>query len=73
MFLILLSNFNTLQNDNTSMDQLQIASLVILGGITLYLLLSDKNNRSFKIPEPQSLNQFPMFAYKKKYELHPIS
>ena len=34
-----LTHSNTLHNDNNSMGQLQIALLVILGGITLYLLL----------------------------------
>ena len=51
-----LTHSNTLHNDNNSMGQLQIALLVILGGITIYLLLSKKNKISIKIPEPQSLN-----------------
>jgi MFS superfamily sulfate permease-like transporter len=51
-----LTHSNTLHNDNNSMGQLQIALLVILGGITLYLLLSKKNKISIKIPESHSLN-----------------
>lgn len=51
-----LTHSNTLHNDNNSMGQLQIALLVILGGITLYLLLFKKNKINIKIPEPQSLN-----------------
>ncbi|MFV8361649.1 MCP four helix bundle domain-containing protein [Flavobacterium sp. LS1P3] len=51
-----LTNSNTLHNDNNLMGQLQIALLVILGGITLYLLMSKKTKISIKIPEPQSMN-----------------
>ncbi|MFV8367587.1 MCP four helix bundle domain-containing protein [Flavobacterium sp. XS1P27] len=51
-----LTNSNTLHNDNNLMGQLQIALLVILGGTTLYLLMSKKTKISIKIPEPQSMN-----------------
>jgi hypothetical protein len=51
-----LTNSNTLHNDNNLMGQLQIALLVILGGITLYLLMSKKTKINIKIPEPQSMN-----------------
>ncbi|QIH39641.1 hypothetical protein G7A72_12830 [Flavobacterium sp. Sr18] len=51
-----LTHSTALHNDNNSMGQLQIALLVILGGITLYLLLSKKNKINIKIPESHSLN-----------------
>lgn len=51
-----LTNSNTLHNDNNLLGQLQIALLVILGGITLYLLMIKKNKVNIKIPEPQSMN-----------------
>jgi hypothetical protein len=51
-----LTNSNTLHNDNNLLGQLQIALLVILGGITLYLLMTKKNKINIKIPEPQSMN-----------------
>lgn len=51
-----LTHSTTLHNDNNSMGQLQIALLAILGGITLYLLLSKKNKINIKIPESHSLN-----------------
>ncbi len=51
-----LTNSNTLYTDNTLLGQLQIALLVILGGIALYLLIGKKNKITIKIPEPQSMN-----------------
>ena len=51
-----LTNSNTLHTDNTLLGQLQIALLVILGGIALYLLIGKKNKITIKIPEPQSMN-----------------
>ena len=51
-----LTHSNTLHNDNNLLGQLQIALLVILGGITLYLLMAKKNKINIKIPEPQSMN-----------------
>jgi hypothetical protein len=51
-----LTNSNTLYSDNTLLGQLQIALLVILGGIALYLLIGKKNKITIKIPEPQSMN-----------------
>jgi MFS superfamily sulfate permease-like transporter len=51
-----LTNSNTLYNDNNILGQLQIALLVILGGISLYLLMAKKNKINIKIPEPQSMN-----------------
>jgi len=51
-----LTHSNTLHNDNNLLGQLQIALLVVLGGITLYLLMSKKNKITIKLPEPQSMN-----------------
>lgn len=51
-----LTNSNTLHNDNNLLGQLQIALLVILGGITFYLLMIKENKISIKIPEPHSMN-----------------
>lgn len=47
---------NALYNKNNSIGQLQIALLIILGGITFYLLIVKKIKRSVKIPEPPSMN-----------------
>ncbi|MDQ6472962.1 MCP four helix bundle domain-containing protein [Flavobacterium sp. LHD-80] len=47
---------NAMYNDNNSLGQLQIALLIILGGITFYLLIVKKIKRNIKIPEPPSLN-----------------
>lgn len=51
-----LTNSNTLHNDNNLLGQLQIALLVILGGITFYLLMVKENKISIRIPEPLSMN-----------------
>ncbi|MBS7230526.1 MCP four helix bundle domain-containing protein [Flavobacterium psychroterrae] len=51
-----LASANTMYNKNNSLGQLQIALLIILGGITFYLLIVKKIKRSIKIPEPPSLN-----------------
>ncbi|MEP6804628.1 MAG: hypothetical protein ABI892_08900 [Flavobacterium sp.] len=51
-----LSNANSMYNKNNSLGQLQIALLIILGGITFYLLIVKKIKRSIKIPESPSLN-----------------
>jgi hypothetical protein len=47
---------NTMYSKNSSLGQLQIALLIILGGITFYLLIVKKVKRSIKIPEPPSMN-----------------
>ncbi|MFD1605001.1 hypothetical protein ACFSJW_00245 [Flavobacterium artemisiae] len=47
---------NALYNKNNSIAQLQIALLIILGGITFYLLIVKKIKRTIKIPEPPSMN-----------------
>ncbi|TDP02888.1 MCP four helix bundle domain-containing protein [Flavobacterium sp. 245] len=47
---------NAMYNDDNSLGQLEIASLIILGGITFYLLIVKKIKRNIKIPEPPSLN-----------------
>ncbi len=46
---------NAMYSKNNSIGQLQIALLVILGGITFYLLIK-KIKKTVKIPEPPSLN-----------------
>lgn len=47
---------NAMYNKNNSLGQLQIALLIILGGITFYLLIVKKIKRNIKIPEPPSMN-----------------
>ncbi|QSB25028.1 MCP four helix bundle domain-containing protein [Flavobacterium sp. CLA17] len=46
---------NEMYNGNNNLGQLQIALLIILGGITFYLLLI-KKKKTIRIPEPPSLN-----------------
>ncbi|MCD0465478.1 MCP four helix bundle domain-containing protein [Flavobacterium sp. ENC] len=46
---------NEMYNGNNSLGQLQIALLIILGGITFYLLII-KKKKTIRIPEPPSLN-----------------
>ncbi|MFD2943069.1 hypothetical protein [Flavobacterium notoginsengisoli] len=47
---------NAMYGKNNSIGQLQIALLIILGGITFYLLIIKKIKRTVKIPEPPSSN-----------------
>ncbi|MFW0735929.1 MCP four helix bundle domain-containing protein [Flavobacterium sp. T12S277] len=51
-----LAGANAMYSKNNSLGQLQIALLIILGGITFYLLIVKKIKKSIKIPEPPSLN-----------------
>lgn len=51
-----LANANAMYNGNNSLGQLQIALLIILGGITFYLLIVKKTKKTIKIPESPSLN-----------------
>lgn len=51
-----LASSNALHQGNTTLGELQIGLLVVLGGITLYLLLSRKNKIRIKIPEAPSFN-----------------
>lgn len=51
-----LANANAMYNKNNSLGQLQIGLLIILGGITFYLLIVKKIKKSIKIPEPPSMN-----------------
>jgi len=51
-----LASANAMYNDNNSLGQLEIALLIILGGITFYLLIVKKTKRTIKIPEPPSMN-----------------
>jgi hypothetical protein len=51
-----LASANAMYNKNNSLGQLQIALLIILGGITFYLLIIKKIKRNIKIPESPSLN-----------------
>lgn len=46
---------NEMYSGNNSLGQLQIALLIILGGITFYLLII-KKKKTITIPEPPSLN-----------------
>ncbi|RZJ54643.1 MAG: hypothetical protein EOO44_04290 [Flavobacterium sp.] len=50
-----LATANAMYLKNNSLGQLQIALLIILGGITFYLLII-KKKKTVKIPEPPSLN-----------------
>jgi hypothetical protein len=51
-----LASANAMYSGNNSLGQLEIALLIILGGITFYLLIVKKTKRNIKIPEPPSLN-----------------
>ncbi|MEG0850653.1 MAG: MCP four helix bundle domain-containing protein [Flavobacterium sp.] len=51
-----LANANAMYSKNNSLGQLQIALLIVLGGVTCYLLIVKKIKRTIKIPEPPSLN-----------------
>lgn len=51
-----LASANAMYSKNNSLGQLQISLLIILGGITFYLLIVKKIKRSIKIPEPPSMN-----------------
>jgi hypothetical protein len=51
-----LANANAMYSKNNSLGQLQIALLIVLGGITFYLLIVKKIKRKIKIPEPPSMN-----------------
>jgi hypothetical protein len=51
-----LTNANAMYSRNNSLGQLQIALLIILGGITFYLLIVKKVKSKIKIPEPPSMN-----------------
>lgn len=53
---IKLTNANSMYNNNNALGQLQIALLVVLGGITFFLLIIKKNKKSIKIPESPSMN-----------------
>lgn len=49
-----LSNSNALYNGNNTLGQLQIALLIILGAVSLYLLMAKKTK--IKIPQSPSMN-----------------
>lgn len=51
-----LAGANALYNKNNILGQIQIALLIVLGGITFYLLIVKKIKRTIKIPEPPSMN-----------------
>jgi hypothetical protein len=51
-----LASANAMHSNNNSLGQLQIALLIVLGGITFYLLIIKKRKRTIKIPESPSLN-----------------
>ncbi len=51
-----LSNSNALNKGNTTLGELQIALLVVLGGISFYLLMAKKNKKAIKISLSPSMN-----------------
>ncbi|MDR7210358.1 MCP four helix bundle domain-containing protein [Flavobacterium piscis] len=51
-----LASANAMHSGNNTLGQLQIALLVVLGGITFYLLIIKKPKKNIKIPESPSLN-----------------
>jgi len=51
-----LASANAMHSGNNTLGQLEIALLVVLGGITFYLLIIKKTKRNIKIPESPSLN-----------------
>jgi hypothetical protein len=51
-----LSNSNALYNGNNTLGELQIALLIILGGICFYLLMIKKKKINIKIPQAPSMN-----------------
>lgn len=51
-----LSSANAMHSGNNRLGQLEIALLIVLGGITFYLLIIKKPKRNIKIPESPSLN-----------------
>jgi hypothetical protein len=51
-----LDHSTAIHNGNNSLGELEIALLVILCGITTYLLMAKKNKIKVKIPEAPSLN-----------------
>lgn len=51
-----LANSNSIHRENTTWGELQIALLVVLGSIALYLLVVKPKKIKVKIPEPPSMN-----------------
>jgi len=51
-----LASANAMHNGNNTLGQVQIALLIVLGGIAFYLLIIKKAKRNIKIPESPSLN-----------------
>ena len=51
-----LANANAMHRGNNTLGQLEIALLIVLGGITFYLLIIKKQKKNIKIPESPSLN-----------------
>lgn len=51
-----LENSNSIHQENTIWGQLQIALLVVLGGIALYLLIAKQKKIKVKIPDSPSIN-----------------
>jgi hypothetical protein len=51
-----LASANAMHSGNNTLGQLEIALLIILGGITFYLLIIKKHKKNIKIPESPSLN-----------------
>lgn len=51
-----LEHSNSIHRENTTWGELQIALLIVLGGIALYLLIAKKKKIKVKIPESPSMN-----------------
>jgi len=51
-----LENSNSIHRENTTLGELQIALLIVLGGFALYLLIIKGKKIKIKIPESPSMN-----------------
>lgn len=51
-----LANSNAIHMENTTWGELQIALLIVLGGVALYLLIVKQKKIKIKIPESPSMN-----------------
>lgn len=51
-----LASANAMHSGNNTLGQLEIALLIVLGGITFYLLIVKKPKKNIKIPESSNLN-----------------
>ncbi|WP_281226000.1 MCP four helix bundle domain-containing protein [Flavobacterium aquiphilum] len=51
-----LANSNSIHMENTTWGELQIALLIVLGGVALYLLIIKQKKIKIKVPESPSMN-----------------